>query len=253
MIQIRSLGVRFGNKTVLDGIDLDVPERALTCLLGANGAGKSTLIKCLARILTPTTGSIRLDGLPVGTFGRHAFARKVAYVPQSVPAQTSLTVLELVQLGRIPHLRGGLGRRDREVILSVMERLAVAPHAARPVAELSGGERQRVALARALVQEPEVLLLDEPTSALDLRHQLETMQILHDLARDGGLAVLIALHDLTLAARFGDGIALLAHGRIQGRGKWDEVLTAASIRDAYAIDAIVGNAEGLPYVLPVRA
>ncbi|MCG8507629.1 MAG: ABC transporter ATP-binding protein [Rhodospirillales bacterium] len=253
MMRIRSLTVGFGANTVLDGVDLDIAAGTLTCLLGANGAGKSTLIKCAAGILSPTRGNIRLNDRSIADFGRHEFARHVAYVPQSVPTNTSLTALELVQLGRIPHLRGGLGQEDREVIASVMESLEVTPFALRPLAELSGGERQRVALARALVQEPRVLLLDEPTSALDLRHQMETLQALRDLARKSGLAILIALHDLNLAARFGDRVALLSEGRVRGRGKWNEVLTPDNIRDAYAVDAVVGNIKGVPYVLPVQA
>ena len=251
MIRIDSLNVRFGATRVLDGVDLTVAAGSLTCLLGANGAGKSTLIRCAARILAPTAGSIHLDGRPQREFGRREFARLLAYVPQSVPTDTPLTALELVQLGRTPHLRNGIGARDREVIFTVMERLRVAQYALRPLAELSGGERQRVALARALVQEPRILLLDEPTSALDLRHQLKTMGIVRGLARESGLAVLMAMHDLNLAARFGGEIALLADGRIQARGAWDRVLTPASIRAAYGVDARIGRIDDLPYILPV--
>ncbi len=244
--------VRFvaGNKTILQDVGIALERGEFVGLLGANGAGKSTLLKCLARLVAASAGRITLDGRPIAAFGRREFARSVAFVPQFMPTDMPLTVMDLVQLGRVPHLRGRFGPGDRRIVFAALEQMDLVPDAFRPLAELSGGERQRVALARALVQEPRVLLLDEPTSALDLRHQLQTMRIVRSLAADRGWSVLAAMHDLGLAARFTDRVALLAGGRLSRIGGWDSVLTPDAIRAAYGVTAVVGCVQGLPYVLP---
>lgn len=251
MIDISDLQFGYRRKQILRGISLTLKPGELVALLGANGAGKSSLIKCLARINQPSGGLIRLDGKPISDFTRLEFARQVAYVPQSISADTPLNVFETVQLGRVPHMKRTISAADRDKVFDMIDRFGLSGHAFSPLSELSGGERQRVSLARAVVQEPSVLLLDEPTSALDLRHQMETMQVVQGLAKDHGMSVLIAMHDLSLAARFVCRVALLSGGQLTEIGAWDDVLRSDNIETAYGVNAEVGLFRELPCILPV--
>ncbi|KAF1042553.1 MAG: Hemin import ATP-binding protein HmuV [Herbaspirillum frisingense] len=180
-------------------------------------------------------------------------ARLVSWVPQQAGSAMALRVLDMVLLGRAPHRRRGSAGHDMRIALAAIERLALQTLALRPFDQLSGGERQRVMLARAIAQEGKLMLLDEPTSDLDLRHQIEAMQAVREIARSRGAAMLVAIHDLALAARFADRLALLAGGRIHADGPWQQVLTPANIRAVYGVDAIVGSDGGIPYVIPVGA
>lgn len=253
MLAIDALHATLGDTPILKGVSLTLAPGRCLGLLGANGAGKSTLMKCAARLIKPSGGAIQIDGQAQASYARRDYARLVAYVPQHVPQDTPLTVVEMVQLGRTPYLKGALSDADREMVISTLEQLGIDKYAFRRVGSLSGGERQRVALARALVQEPRVLLLDEPTSALDLKHQMETMRLVRSLAVARDLAVMIAVHDLALAARYCTDLALLSQGRIVAEGGWREVLTQPAIRAAYDVDALVGDVNNVPYVLPVEA
>ncbi|SNY93161.1 iron complex transport system ATP-binding protein [Cohaesibacter sp. ES.047] len=253
MIRIENLSLCYGKRTILDDISLAVEKGECVGLLGANGAGKSTLLRCLARLATSDSGSIEVDGKAIDTYPRRAYARHVAYVPQHIPDDVALSVVDLVQLGRTPHLNGALGARDRDMVIAALERVNMAHHAFSEVSNLSGGERQRVAIARALVQEPQLLLLDEPTSALDLKYQMETMALIRTLATETDMTIIIAVHDLSLAARYCSRLVLLAEGRIRARGDWQHVLTADHIYHAYQVEALVGEVQSYPYVLPIES
>lgn len=252
MISINQLSLSYGDRAVLKDICLAVGAGECLGLLGANGAGKSTLLKCLARLAVADSGRIVIGGKPQSDYPRRAYARAVAYVPQHIPDDVALTVFDLVQLGRTPHVSGSLSGNDRDLVIAALERVDMAGHAFSEVSRLSGGERQRVAIARALVQAPRVLLLDEPTSALDLKHQMETMRLVRALAEEAGLAVMIAVHDLSLAARYCSRLALLADGRVVASGPWKSVLTPERIEQSYRVSALVGEVDGCPYVLPVE-
>lgn len=250
MVEAERLHLAYGDRPVLHDASFSVAAGECVGLLGANGAGKSTLLKCLACLQGPDAGTIRVAGRLQAEHARRAYAHLVAYVPQHVPDDTPLSVVEMVELGRGPHAGRKLDSADREKVLLALERLSVAEHAFRPVSRLSGGERRRVALARALVQEPRVLLLDEPTSALDLKQQMETMRLARSLATEAGLAVVAAVHDLALAARYCTRLTLLEGGRLVADGPWREVLTRPGLRRAYDVDPLVGEVEYCPYVLP---
>jgi len=245
---------RYGPRTVLDGVDLAVAAGEMVGLIGPNGAGKSTLVRLLAGIERPAEGIVRLDGRPLTAWTRAERARRVALVPQDPRVEFPYTVLEVVLMGRSPHLSALAlpGRRDLEIARAALARLEVAELEARRMDELSGGERQRVFLARALAQEPAVLLLDEPTTHLDLRHQTQ----LHDVARARcreGVAVLTVLHDLNLAATYCDRVVLLAGGRVVREGTPVDVLEAATLERAFGTRVWVGRHEitHAPVVLPV--
>ena len=252
MISIDRISLSFGSRHILKDITLEVPSGDCLGLLGANGAGKSTLLKCIARLIAADAGQIKINGKDQATYPRRAYARMVAYVPQHIPDDVALSAVDLVQLGRTPHVAGSLSANDRELVIAALERVDMTHHAFSEVSRLSGGERQRVAIARALVQEPKVLLLDEPTSALDLKHQMETMRLVKSLTKDTGMTVLIAVHDLSLAARYCSHLALLTDGRIAAMGAWREVLSPERIEQSYGVSALVGEVQNHPYILPLE-
>lgn len=237
----------------LRGVDLDVPTGESVALIGPNGSGKSTLLKLVSAVLRPDSGSVRLDGSPIESLSTRQIARRLAMVEQERSMGFDFTVREVVAMGRIAH-RARFAREstdDRRAIERGLELADVHELADRSIRAVSGGERQRVYLGMALAQEPEVLLLDEPTTHLDLRHQVQFMSIVRQRAQ-AGMTVLIAIHDLTLAAQATDRIALIGEGRIVVMGTPGEVLTSSNIRRVFGVDAIVGEHPELEttYVLP---
>jgi iron complex transport system ATP-binding protein len=223
-------------------------------LIGPNGSGKSTLIRACAGLVR-YSGAIALDGRDLRSVRVRERARLVAYVPQEPVLPPDVTVTEYVLLGRTPHIGyfGTAGGRDKAVAADAMERLDVSRYAARRLARLSGGERQRVVLARALAQRPRVLLLDEPTSMLDIGHEQGVLELVDGLRRVGGMTVVSALHDLTLAGQYADHLVLLDGGRVAAAGSAAEVLTADLIARVYAARVTVTQGpDGRPVVVPVR-
>lgn len=253
MIKVDSLQLSYGQRLILKNINLHVASGEFVGLLGANGAGKSSLLKCMARLVSAQQGRISLEGQDMESYSRKAYARKVAYVPQHIPEDVALSVFDFVQLGRAPHLSGRLKDHDHDMVIRALEKVSMAHHAFSEVSHLSGGERQRVAIARALVQDPKVLLLDEPTSALDLKFQMETMALVRGLAQQTELTILIAVHDLSLAARFCSRLLLLSSGHIHADGPWQAVLTPDHIKQSYQVQALVGEVQNYPYILPIEA
>jgi len=248
-IVARDLVVDFDGRRVLHGLDLDVAPGEWRNVIGPNGAGKTTLLRCLLGTVDHE-GTIELAGAsPHKPAGR---ARVLASVPQTPVIPPGMLVADYVLLGRTPH-RGVFGRdtdTDLAVAADVLERLDLGGFFRREVRSLSGGERQRVVLARALAQQTEILLLDEPTTALDLGHQQDVLELVEELRRERGLTVIATLHDLTLAARYGDRISLIAEGRIVEAGAPAEVLTAPTIAEHFgATVRIIDDPDG-PVIVP---
>lgn len=250
MIEARDVLVRYRGRTVLDRISIVAERGAITVLAGPNGAGKSTLLKTLAGLVSPVSGSVLVEGQSAHVVGRDAMAKRLAYLPQERDVHWPLPVRGTVSLGRIPHLAAGTGLtpRDTQAIDDAMTAMDVLELADRPVTELSGGERARALMARALAQQPEILLADEPTSGLDPSHQLMLFQHLTRIAA-GGVAVVVALHDLSLAARFGHKIVLMKSGQIAACGTPDEVLIGHVLSPVYGVRMVEGLIEGHPVVL----
>jgi iron complex transport system ATP-binding protein len=253
LLEGRSLTFAYDDRQVLSGVDFTLEKGELVALVGPNGAGKSTLLHVLLGVLD-ATGTVLLSGRPLRDLPRSEIARHVAFVPQEARSDFAFTVRELVAMGRTPHLgRFQPERREDgraiEHALSVTETL---PFADRLVSELSGGERQRVHMARAIAQETEVLLLDEPTSSLDVAHQLEVMALLAGLV-GGGKAAAVALHDLSLAARFATRVVLLARGRVVASGRPEDVITEEALSRHFGIRARVHQdpLDGVLVVVPV--
>lgn len=239
------------DQTVLDGIDLDVADGVVMGLLGPNGSGKSTLIKCVARILRKAKGAIRINDEPITRLSQRQLAQLVAYVPQSGESPFPQRVFDVVLLGRTPYTSFKTTRKDRRKVAEVLQRLNLSDLAFAMYNELSGGQRQRVLLARALVQDPSVLLLDEPTTSLDLRHQLEALLVVRQVVAERGIAALLAIHDLNLATRFTDRVAVLHGGQIAAEGPAGSVLSEALIREVYRVDSVIANPAGYRTVIPL--
>ena len=233
------VGFGYGQRPVLEGIDLDLEQGHWYGILGLNGSGKSTLLDLLCGLLRPDTGEIRFRGREIGRWPARDRARKIALVPQDFGIRFGFPVRELVAMGRHPHLgRFSLpGPRDREVVEAAMAEMGVLELAKRPVTALSGGEKQRVAVARALAQEPEVLVLDEATSSLDIYHGLTILDGIAARVADQGLTVVSALHDLNLAAEFCDRLVVLHGRRIHSQGPVAEVLVPEMVREVYGLEA----------------
>lgn len=240
-----SLGSGRARHEVVRGVDLDVGRGEFLALIGPNGSGKSTLLRGLAGLI-PAEGVVTVpSGRPVGP-------REVAVMPQTPILPPGMSVAEYVLLGRTPHL-GAFGREsesDRRVVADVLDRLDLRRYEARPVTELSGGESQRVALARALAQQTPVLLLDEPTSALDIGTAAGVLDLVDDLRRRDGLTVVVAIHDLTVAARYADRLVLLEDGLVAARGSVEQVLTAETLSRVYRTPLEVHRTAGRLVVLP---
>lgn len=239
---LRTDRVRFtrGRRLIIDDIDATVPGGHVGALLGPNGAGKSTLLHLIAGIETPDAGNTRYNDRDLTRLHRRDRARLMALAEQEVTDAPGLRVAEVVALGRTPYLGAfaGPSELDRDIVRRCLEQAALVDLADRDYASLSGGERQRVNLARALAQEPHLLLLDEPTNHLDVHAQLTTLTLLSELAR-GGLTVLAALHDLSLAAGYADHVIVLDRGRVVAAGEPREVLTRELIRDVWGVEAEV--------------
>jgi iron complex transport system ATP-binding protein len=223
-------------------------------LIGPNGCGKTTLLKAITKLVPSKAGSVHIRGEPVEALTSQEMARRVAVVSQGAQLPVGYTVREIVLMGRTAHL-GFLQQEGRADFTKVDEVLTLvgAEHLAdRLVDELSGGERQNAVIARALAQEAPLLLLDEPTANLDLGHQIAVAQLMRRLTRERGLAVLAAIHDLTLASLYADRLVLMRDGTILASGKAAAVLTPKNIRAAYGVDAMLAPVEGLdaPVVLP---
>ena len=251
-ITIKNLTFSYNSHMILDDINLVIENSEILSLVGPNGSGKTTLIKCIDRILKPK-GSILLDGQEIERMSRQDVARKIGYVPQSSSSLLATTVFDTVLMGRRPHIGWKVGEADLEKVAEVLEKLKLDDLAMRDFSQLSGGQKQKVLIARALAQEPAVLLLDEPTSNLDMLHQLEVMETVSTLVKEKKISAVMAIHDLNLASRFSDKLVMLKKGKIYAAGGPKALLNEYNIGNVYGIEAMILNALGRPYIVPIRS
>jgi iron complex transport system ATP-binding protein len=244
---------------VLAGASIEIARGAVLVLQGPNGSGKSTLMKALARQLRPTAGLVTLDGQDIWLMNVQEFARKIAYVPQTMRAPQSMTVHELVALGRSPHqklFQLSLSDKDKDLVQAALTRCGMDRLQNKLVAELSGGERQRTVIAMALTQGPDYLLLDEPTASLDFRYQLELIDLLSQL-KEEGLGIGLILHDLNIASQLADNVVLLAGqagspSGIIAQGKIADVFATETLKRVFSVDIEVLSGGGKNIYLPTR-
>ena len=246
-LRVSGLTKRYGERTALDGVSLTLAAKSFVVLLGPNGAGKSTLLRAMAGLLPLERGAVEIDGRALSSFDRRDLARQIAYLPQDRTVHWPLAARAIVGLGRLPHRGGSASDSAIDGAMRAMDVLALAD---RPISQLSGGEQARVLVARALAQESGILIADEPTAGLDPAHALELFAIFTRLAAEGR-AVVIALHDLTLAARFCHHVVLLVAGRVAASGPTAEVLTPELLSAAFGVSIASGMIEGVPVIVPV--
>lgn len=251
-ITIKNLTFSYNSHKILDDLNLVIENSEVLSLVGPNGSGKTTLIKCIDRILKPK-GSILLDGKEIEEMSRQDVARQIGYVPQSSSAPLATTVFDTVLMGRRPHIGWRVKDADLEKVAEVLERLHLEDLAMRDFSQLSGGQKQKVLIARALAQEPSILLLDEPTSNLDMLHQLEVMETVSQLVKEKNISAVMAIHDLNLASRYSDKLVMLKEGKVYAAGEPQSLLNEANISHVYGIEAMVMNALGRPYIVPLRS
>ena len=255
MLIVDDIHFAYKDAFTLNGLCLEAAEGELVGIVGPNGAGKSTLLRVISGVLEPTQGHIRFDGVDLASLKPSQRARVVSTVPQSPQLPLHFRLLDLVMMGRNPYLRllEWEGEKDLEISRKAMELTDTWNLADRLIGSLSGGERQRGMVAMALAQEAPVLLLDEPTSSLDLAHQTGIMNLVRDVQRQRGGAIVVAMHDLTLAAQYCDRLVMLSEGRGYAEGAPGEVLTRENILRVYQANVLVLDHPlgGTPVVLPV--
>ena len=231
----------YQTKTIIDRLNLQLDRGEWLSLLGGNGSGKSTLLKLLSRLLKPQHGLVWLDGKAIHTEPPNLVAQKMALLPQQQTVPSGLTVKQLVSLGRTPHqpwYQWELNSADRAQVDRAMVLTQVYDFADRSIEDLSGGERQRAFLALALAQNPRILLLDEPTTYLDLRYQLELLNLLKDLQQQQGLTIITVLHELNLAIRFSDRLAMLKDGSLVTVGTPAMVITPEIVAEVFGVNMV---------------
>jgi len=253
VLEARGLVAGHGRRTVLQGINLGFAPGGFTIIIGPNASGKSTLLRCLAGLLRPSAGEVRLGGEDVAHLARKAVARQLGLLPQNMEIPEAITVEELVGRGRYPHQR--LLRQwslaDEAAVHGAMATTATLALASRQVQELSGGQRQRVAIAMALAQETPILLLDEPISFLDLSHQIEVLELCRQLEGEGRTLVAV-LHDLNLACRYASRLIVMKDGQIVGDGPPADIMTESLIEHVFELRCLLISdpLTGTPMIVP---
>lgn len=247
-----SLG--YAERTVVQDLTVSLPAGQVTMIVGANACGKSTLLRGLSRLLKPSRGSVLLDGQDIHQLPAKRLAQQLGLLPQSPTAPDGITVAELVGRGRYPH-QGWFrkwSQQDDEAVADALRLTETLELAERELDELSGGQRQRVWIAMALAQQTPLLLLDEPTTYLDMAHQVEVLDLVTELNRSRGTTVAIVLHELNLAARYGDHLIAMKEGRIVAQGTPAEILDAQLVREVFGLESVIlpDPVTGAPMVIP---
>lgn len=252
MIDVTTDGLSFGyngDDLILDGVSLSIKGPQLVSIIGPNGVGKSTLIHCINNILSPTKGTVMIDGMGVTEYKAKDLAKKIGYVPYTSGDSFPMTVVDTVLMGRNPHHKWKSLHDDLIVVEEAMRMMDISDLAMRSFSELSAGQHQRVMLARGIAQEPEILLLDEPTSNLDIRHQMDVIRLLKGLSVTKGIIVIMISHDLNLASKYSDNIIMLYDRGVYAIGRPEEVITADNIRHVYGVESRVETHGGRPFMI----
>ncbi len=251
-LEMQAVSVALRGQPILKSVSLQAQAGRCIGIVGPNGSGKSTAMKVMAGLLSPDAGTVKVEGRGLSGWTRPELARHLSYLPQNGDVHWPLKVRAVVALGRLPHAAFGAARAlDDAAIADAMERCDVVHLAHKPVSFLSGGERARVLLARALATGARVILADEPFAQLDPQHQIHAMEVLKAEAATGA-TVLVVLHDLALAARYCDRVAVMSEGTLAAEGLPRDVLSSDILRSVFGVDAFISEHQGSPLVLPLR-
>ncbi|TQS81894.1 iron ABC transporter ATP-binding protein [Candidatus Methanomassiliicoccus intestinalis] len=238
------------HQPVLRRINMILDQPGLTCIIGPNGVGKSTLIKCIDKLLRPTEGEVTLDGRSIKNYTLSELSKIMGFVPASSSDNFSMTVVDTVLMGRHPFQKIGSEKEDMHIVYETLKALNITHLAMRNYDELSAGQHQKVALARGLAQQPAVLLLDEPTANLDVRHQVKVIELLHKLAHEKGMIIIMVSHDLNIAVKYADKIIVMSTpGVIYKVGLPNDVITEETIRYVYGMNCQIIEVEGRPHII----
>ncbi|WP_239125205.1 ABC transporter ATP-binding protein [Leptolyngbya sp. CCY15150] len=254
-IEARNLTLAYGRTTIIHQVSLAIPPGQITVLVGANGCGKSTLLKGLGRLLKPCTGQVYLNNKPLASQSTKAIARHIALLSQNPVAPEGLTVRELVAQGRYPHQTWlqQWSIQDEQAVDDALQITDLEDLCDRPLDTLSGGQRQRAWIAMVLAQDTDILLLDEPTTFLDLAHQVEVLDLLYDLYQSQGRTIVLVLHDLNQACRYGHHVVAIKEGKIYAQGAPSVVMTATMVQDVFGLKSkiIADPVAGTPMCIPI--
>ncbi len=247
-IKLENLSFSYGSTPIFKDINLVIDKPELVCILGPNGAGKSTLMHCMNKLQTPTSGTVYLDGKDLASYSLKELAKLVSFVPHSEDTTFSMTVLDTVLMGRMPHTGTIMSQEDVLIAAENIKLLGMQDFAMHGFDELSAGQHQKVMIARSLTQEPKVMLLDEPTANLDVKFQMLVMRLLRDVARLKGITVVTICHDLNVTSMYADRVVMLYDHRIYADGTPKEVLTVDNIRTLYGIECQIIDIQGRPHI-----
>jgi iron complex transport system ATP-binding protein len=240
-IDIKHLSHSYDSLVVLDNLSFSIPKNDFFIIIGPNGSGKTTLLKIISGLIKLQQGNVTILDQDLPSYARRVLAKKIAYVPQMISMDFPFRVMDLVLMGRSPHLGPlGLGQeKDVEIAKKAMAFTGVEHLENRKLEQLSGGEQQRVFIARAICQSPQVILMDEPTASLDLAHQVRIMDMMETLKNESSITVVMVSHDVNLAAMYGENLLLLKDGGIVGMGRPEEVITYQTLEKAYGCTILV--------------
>ncbi|MDI9913783.1 ABC transporter ATP-binding protein [Rhodococcus sp. IEGM 1379] len=250
-----NLTLGYGDRIIVDGLDLEIPTGVITTVIGPNGCGKSTLLRALGRLLKPKSGSVVLDGKAISSMKTKEVARILGMLPQTPVAPEGLTVADLVARGRHPHqswIRQWSADDEGEVA-QALALTGVSDLADRPVDQLSGGQRQRAWISMALAQGTDILLLDEPTTYLDLAHSMEVLDLVDQLHEEMGRTVVMILHDLNLAVRYSDHLIVMRDGAVVAAGIPKDIISAELLLEVFGLEAVVIDdpVSDRPLIVPI--
>jgi len=254
-LKTEALTLSYGNRVIIDDLDIAIPQGEITVFVGSNGCGKSTLLRSLARLLKPEKGAVLLDGKQISRIPTKEVARNIAILPQGPLAPEGLTVMQLIKQGRYPHQKWlqSWSEEDERMVDRAMEATKVKEFADRSVDSLSGGQRQRAWIAMTLAQGTDILLLDEPTTYLDLAHQIEILDLLFELNEKEQRTIVMVLHDLNLAARYAHHMVAVHNQSIHSQGKPENVVTREMVQTVFgmncdiAVDPLFGTPTCIPH------
>ncbi|MFS0674559.1 ABC transporter ATP-binding protein [Ornithinibacillus sp. 179-J 7C1 HS] len=254
MLSTKDLTISYGDKIIIDDLNIEIPKGKITVLIGANGCGKSTLLRSMARLLKPQDGTVILDGQAIATMKTKEVAKKLSILPQSPISPEGLTVLELVKQGRHPH-RGFIkqwSKKDEEAVYEALELTNMLNLKDQSVDSLSGGQRQRAWIAMTLAQQTDIMLLDEPTTYLDMTHQIEILDLLYKLNEKDGRTIVMVLHDLNLSCRYAHHIIAIKNQTVTSFGKPEEIVTCALVEEVFNLkcDVLFDPIYGTPMCIP---